>query len=171
MYKGIGMKKLNLLGSGVDWIEHDSSLETWVAVSVALFIKKKPDRIYHMHDLVSGGFPQHKRTQDIIKMSNIYGIPLHTKGHDDNTKFGICKDYDFLTYPFKSSIDYMMYNAFNEGYDEINIHGVHLYTDTEYAEQLPSFIWWIGFLTGNGVTVNVNTHNAEFNLMMNGVKY
>lgn len=54
---------------------------------------------------------------------------------------------------FTNSISYMIALALYEGYKTIDLYGIHMSHETEYAEQKPSVEFWVGMAKGMGVNM------------------
>ena len=54
---------------------------------------------------------------------------------------------------FSSTFCYALALAIYKGYDEIEIHGVEMETDTEYRYQRDGVTFWIGLAVGRGISV------------------
>lgn len=65
---------------------------------------------------------------------------------------GIRKGEDRVRY-FGSTFDYMMGIALLEGFERIEIYGIGMDSDNEYANQKPSAEFWIGIALGLGIEV------------------
>jgi len=63
---------------------------------------------------------------------------------------------------FGSSISWMIAAAIEQGYEEINIFGCDMATQTEYMEQRDTFFYWIGRAEAVGVKVNIPETSRAF---------
>lgn len=54
---------------------------------------------------------------------------------------------------FNSTFDYMMGLAILEGFERIEVYGVHMKSEGEYEYQRPGAAFWIGLATGKGIEI------------------
>ena len=67
---------------------------------------------------------------------------------------------------FTSSVSYAIALAIYKGYTNIEIYGVEMATNTEYAHQRPGVAFWVGIAVGRGI--NVEFHGELFHSPMYG---
>ena len=58
--------------------------------------------------------------------------------------------------PLNSSIAYAMALAIYQGYEQIDVYGVELAAESEYAQQRHIFAFWAGVAAAKGIKLNVN---------------
>ena len=54
---------------------------------------------------------------------------------------------------FTNSASYMIAYAYYKGYEKVNLYGIDMETGSEYGNQRPSVMFWIGYLKAKGVEV------------------
>ena len=54
---------------------------------------------------------------------------------------------------YTSTPAYMIAMAIREGFERIELYGFEMTDDTDYAEQKPGFLFWIGLALGKGIEV------------------
>jgi hypothetical protein len=77
----------------------------------------------------------------------------------------------FGTDYFSNTVDYALALAIWEGYQEIDIYGVNMETDTEYAYQKPGVEFWVGVALGRGIKVNVHGQYSTIMKTKDGLLY
>ena len=98
---------------------------------------------------------------EIIEYINKNKIPYMTLKKYNDIPTSI--EFPLDEMPFKyaeSSIAYMIWYAYREGADEIELFGVNMSNFDEYHEQLKSADYWVGYVRGKGVKVTVNEPTA-----------
>lgn len=69
---------------------------------------------------------------------------------------------------FTSSMDYMMALAIHEGFDEIELIGVEMSSDSEYRYQREGMYFWAGVAIGRGIAL---TQHAPTQLLYKPLRY
>lgn len=69
---------------------------------------------------------------------------------------------------YTSSVGLMLAYAIHIGVKRVEIYGVEMASDTEYADQKPAVEWMIGHATGRGIDVVVHPASSLFNTSVYG---
>jgi hypothetical protein len=154
------IRRIALVGNGATTRASDGfDGEIWTTGSVAKILPRV-DRVFEVH-----------KEYDAARL-NGYKCPIMTDGIKSDLSLSedlaidhLVGAYDPL---FQFSFDYMMVYAieckFKRGDNiEITIYGVDLTTDSEYNQFRQSFFYWVGFLRGSGITVNISQGSAILN--------
>ena len=155
------IRRIALVGNGATTRDSDGfDGEIWTTASVAKILPRV-DRIFELHVVTDPSY-------DAARM-NGYKCPVMMNGpHPD---IHLCEDLriDFLVEEygpiFQFSFDYMMAFAYIQAFEygehiEITTYGIDLTTDMEYNKFRQSFYYWIGFLRGAGIPVNISQGSA-----------
>jgi hypothetical protein len=97
------------------------------------------------------------QTESIIYMQDKYNdVPLSERYplQEILDRYPTAKRY------FTSSVAYALALAIYKGYTKIEVYGVEMETNTEYAEQRPGVAYWVGF--ANGLGIEVDFHSKSF---------
>lgn len=159
------VRRIALVGNGATTrASDDFDGEIWTTASVAKILPRV-DRVFEVH-----------KEYDAARL-NGYKCPIMT----DGVKADLvnCEPLDIDGFVeaygpvFQFSFDYMMAYALdrhlhniecdNGEHIEITTYGIDLTTDTEYNGFRQSFFYWVGFLRGAGITVNISQGSAIFN--------
>ena len=76
------------------------------------------------------------------------------------------RGYDLVDY-FTSSVPYAIALAIYQGYEQIQIYGVEMMTQTEYNGQRAGVMFWLGVALGRGIEVVVQ----ESSTLFKGLRY
>jgi hypothetical protein len=128
---------------------------------------KRATRWFQMHDtyrraLAKRGITTH---YEWLK-TNSWGIPIYMITKDETIPHstvypinevcellaGARKGDNRIRY-FNSTFDYMMGIAILEGFERIEIYGVSMDSDNEWANQKPGAEFWIGIALGKGIEI------------------
>lgn len=117
------------------------------------------DRLFELHDPSTSRYHKPERFKTLGK--DVVCLPR------------VAKKYGTTAYPlaqvkklsggrnyFTSSISYMLALAIYEGNKEIEILGVDLVEDSEYAYQRPCMEYWCGIARGRGVNLHIPRQSA-----------
>ncbi len=77
----------------------------------------------------------------------------------------------FDTDYFSNSVDYAIALAIYEGFDEIDLYGVNMAVDSEYAYEKAGVDFWCGVAKGKGVKVNVHGEQSTIMKTRDGFLY
>lgn len=155
------MKKVAIVGSASSWNKapfNDETYEIWTLNNMYLHIPKAT-RWFDIHDkyvletyYAKGGQFEHiKKLSEMtipVYMQEVHpDIPTSVKYPLDEILKKFNRDY------FRSSVDYMIALALYEGFEVIEVYGVNMAADDEYAYQKPSASYWLGRAEGMGVKI------------------
>lgn len=89
-----------------------------------------------------------------------HGKPIYMQEVDplvpDSVEYPLQQAIDLTGFSyFTASLAYTAALAVLQGYEQIDVYGVELDANTEYTSQAECFRFWIGYLKGRGVQVNL----------------
>ncbi len=148
------MKKVCIvgLGNGRDSTPYDDkNYEIW-GLNDGYAVMKRINRLFEIHN------EQHTKTfknrftglshEECMADLN---IPIYMQRFNDTVPFSIefpvKRLLKMYRHSFAGTVDYMICLAIDEKFDEIKLCGVEL-VQAEYASQLPSLAYWVGFARG-----------------------
>ena len=128
--------KIDIVGTGLTASSYDWTRDTF-KWSVSQFSDVYQDKI-HLYFAMHTG-----QTTERANEITLGSYPLKAIMEWSGSKY------------FTSSIAYMVAYALFTGATEINIFGVDMEHDTEYATQRPCLAYWIGFARAKGCNIKV----------------
>lgn len=160
------MKKLAIVGSHPDtrqnapfddasfdiWVMNEAPQSDWCKRWTASFQMHKPEIYTSPNNRSNAGhwdWLQQKR-----------GIPVYMQDVDplvpDSVRYPLeaAQELAGVTY-FTSSFAYALALAILEDYEQIDIYGSDLVSNTEYSYQADCFRFWVGVASGHGIQVNM----------------
>lgn len=166
-----GKKTVAIVGfanESVSLAPYSEDVEIWGLNEAHAFQwMKRATRWFQMHDtyrraLAKRGITTH---YEWLK-TNSWGIPIYMITKDETIPHstvypidevcellgGARKGDNRIRY-FNSTFDYMMGIAILEGFERIEIYGVSMDSDNEYANQKPGAEFWIGMALGKGIEI------------------
>lgn len=164
--------EVHIIGKGLGWELAPKGGETWGVNDLVLVRNVK--KVFHMHDL-TGEFGRGP-TQAVTKMVNTFKISFFSVKKyleiPTSISYPIGEVIDALGVDyFTNSIDYMIAYAIYIEADEINLYGVNLVNDSEYAFEKPGVDFWVGYAKGRGIRVNVFGEHSEIMRSRDGKLY
>lgn len=159
------IRRIALVGNGATTRASDNfDGEIWTTASVAKILPRV-DRVFEVH-----------KEYDAVRL-NGYKCPIMTDGVKVDLPASVDLEIDNLVNIFgpifQFSFDYMMAHVLDchmrdieigvDEHIEITTYGIDLTTDTEYNKFRQSFLYWIGYLRGAGITVNISPGSAILN--------
>lgn len=175
-------KKVAIVGFAPSWNKvpwDDEDMEVWGLNELYNFFRQVPnshaERWFEIHspNSPSKNTPQHrawlkKATIPIYMQRHYDEIPSSVSyPKDEVIKFFEAKGHMGKQY-FTNSISWMIALAIYEGFEEIQIFGVDMATDSEYGSQKPSCEYFIGIAEGMGIKTYLP---CESDLLKAGVLY
>lgn len=144
------LQPLNLIGKGFGW-ELAPQANAWGATQ--LILRRPVDRVVDMNDYSNDRWGKQETieadmSRKTAKALNVEYVDLKSYPYNEIVK-------EFKTDYFSNTIDFMMALAIYEGYQEINLYGVNMAHETEYAYQKAGVDFWCGMAMGRGIKVNV----------------
>jgi len=133
--------------------------ELWTLNDWYTFYDVKPHAVFNPCDETFTGHQDSRRFVDWVKRYNESGAKIVTLGK----VYGINNQHlfswargvkEFGEDFFTSTLSYMFAQAIWEGYEVINIYGVRMEAESEYAYQLPGIMRAINECTQRGIQVN-----------------
>ena len=172
------MKKLAIIGNHPDtrdkapwsdetydiWIFNESANADWCKRWTACFQIHKPD-IYRGFNTKD---PHHWEW-----LQKKHGKPIFMQAKDDLVP-------DCVVYPlqeiiqkagikyFSATICYALALAWYWNYDQVDIYGIELNTESEYSRQAEAFRYWVGFLKGAGINLSLHSGQRLFEVALYG---
>lgn len=141
--------KVIIIGKGQGWDKAPLEGETWGMTQ--LILKRPVKRVIDMNDYTLWGEDEAIEANWAREKAKELKIPYVDLG---NYPLKSIIEY-FGTDYFSNSVDYALALAINEGFKEIDLYGVNMATQDEYAYQKPGVEYWIGRAQGSGVKVRV----------------
>lgn len=177
------MKSVTIIGCAGGWEDAPETGECWGITNIIL--RRDMTRMFDIHDLTwtvqqwydhymlwMPGFygpnallakaqARVEQVPPVLKRVKELKIPLYStakyKGVPTSKLYPIKKVSEhFQRRYFASTVDYAFVLALFEGFERIDIYGVKMSFNEEYAHQLRSFHYWIGKAEGIGVTVDIH---------------
>jgi hypothetical protein len=158
--------KVVIIGKGEGWHKAPYAVdgEIWGVNNICL--RRTVDLAFNMHDLEK--HKDHSLFKKTIEHVNKNRIPIVTQKKYDHIPTSIefplkCVERQYFT----NSIDYMIAFAYlqkewylaeiaRESPEKLDLYGVVMKKDTEYAVQRPSLEYWIGVAEGAGIEVVIH---------------
>lgn len=171
------MKKLAIVGSGTEtrhlapwddtsfdiWVFNEAANSEWCKRWDACFQMHKPE-IYTGHntkDPTHFEWLQKEHGKRIFMQGIDYRIPDSVVFPQIEASLLIGMDY------FTSTFAYMCAQAVLEKYEQVDVYGVEM-SYSEYQYQAEGFRFWIGYLMGAGITVNLHSGRKLFDAPLYG---
>lgn len=147
-------KKVFIIGSGSTRLKTpwETDGEIWFVGSVITFDDcKRCDAVFELHD--------REAFEKNINRLNKSGAIVYMKEHQEDIPQSVAFPIDSIVDEFgnylTNTVSYMLAFAMQQGYEEINLFGVHMIQDSEYGYQKPSCEYFIGLARGKGIEVNI----------------
>jgi hypothetical protein len=142
--------KVNIIGNGDGWKDAPHVGECWGITN--LICKRQVNRVIDIHWQWDGKEEVSKRASELnAKYIDCNNYPLR----EIIDYFGV--DY------FSCSVDYALALAIYEGFTEIDMYGVNMAVDTEWAHEKPGVDFWCGVVKGRGIKLTI--HGDESTVM------
>lgn len=139
--------KIIIIGKGKYWHLAPPNGETWGVNDLVL--RRRVKRVFDMH-----------------KVGNWENPQLQIDVKDEADRIG-AKHIDLENYPlneikaffktdyFSNSIDYMIALAIYEGATSIDLYGINMIVESEWAFEKPGVDYWCGQAMGRGIEINI----------------
>ena len=142
------MKEVQIIATGMGFMEHDVSKETWALLKA--FLKGvRADKIFSLDGLNIAMIEEGKVSREEV-LEKIGDIEFIT-----NENFPM-EDIPEEQRYFTNSVCYMIALAILEGYGRIELYGVNQAGMFEYMEQRRGVEFWIGYALGKGIEVYIH---------------
>jgi hypothetical protein len=168
------MKKVALVGYAPSWRDapyNDPDVEIWIMNDMYDFAPKW-DRLFdiHMIDEIKARKSRGEGNKLHYEMLKTLDKPVYMQQHfkeiPASVKFPLeliaekhwipaMGDKIFLT----CSVAHMLALAILEGFDEIQLYGIHEAVDDEYSCEMPSVLYWLGVAYGKGIRIKISTES------------
>jgi len=157
--------KVTIIGKGDGWDKAPTEGECWGVTQLNL--RRPVTRVIDMNDYSLWGEVEAREA-----------LESRQKALDDNIPY-----IDLMSYPlrkivdyfgtdyFSNTVDYTLAMAIYEGFKEIDLYGVNMAVDSEYAYQKPGVDFWCGVALGKGIKVNVHGKESTIMLTQTGFLY
>jgi len=131
---------------------------------------RHPDRVYQIHHNYVGRnedyswrcYPNWKDKYNESKAKII--VTQLYEGLENQQLFDIEKAVkEWGNWRLQSTIDYMLFDAIDEGVEEVTMHGVHLKGEGEWSFQMPTVAYNIADLRKYGIKVH-NKYESQWNV-------
>lgn len=154
--------KLSLVGKGSGWErafkDQKDGREIWCVSTIfeeLQTIEVEPSKIFQLHDKNIFESWIAKEQKRVVLMEQDSDFPLAST-------LDIKELVKVFGYRFGSSFTWMLGLALLQGYDDIQIRGVHLGSQTEYYDQRDTFFWLTGLAQGKGVKIHIDEDSGVF---------
>jgi hypothetical protein len=165
------MKKVALVGYAPSWKDapyNDPDIEIWIMNDMYDFAPRW-DRLFdiHMIDEIKTRKSRGEGKQLHYEMLKTLGKPVYMQEHFDEIPASVKYPLDSIVEKYWTpamgdkifltcSVAHMMALAIYEGYEEIQLYGIHEAVDDEYSCEMPSVLYWLGVAYGKGITVKIS---------------
>lgn len=176
-------KSVTIIGCATGWENAPTDGESWGITNIAL--RRKVSASFDMHDLtwtvqqwydhytlwIDGHFGRNymlakaqKRVEQmpaVFNRINALGIPFYTTRTYDSVPTSVAYpiaeiEKAFQTRYFASTFDYAIAKAIFDGFEAIELYGVKMNANEEYAHQAKSAHYWIGRAEAAGIKTVVH---------------
>ncbi len=124
----------------------------------ALLLQRPVHVTFDMHDLDNLHYRSIFQGAEIELIKRLNMPLISIKKYPDIPSSFEYPLFDVIRYTgvdyFTNTIDYMIAFAIYCGFKEINLYGVNMATNSEYAYEKPGVDFWIGYALGKGIKVN-----------------
>jgi len=165
------MKKVALVGYAPSWKDapyNDPDIEIWIMNDMYDFAPRY-DRLFdiHMIDEIKTRKSRGEGNKLHYEMLKTIDKPIYMQEHYPEIPASVKFPLDILTDAYKTdsmgdkiflacSVSHMLALAIYEGFEEIQIYGIHEAVDSEYKDEMPSVVYWLGFAAGKGIKIKVS---------------
>lgn len=155
-------KKLTLTGKGSGWErcyqDAKAGREIWCVSTIFLelqTVEVQPSRIFQLHG--------RQLFEPWIEQEQLRVVLMKDDPEFPGAKVLPVKELMGVFGPrFSSTFAWMLGWALLEGYDDIQVRGVHLGTQSEYFDQRDAFFWFVGLAQGRGVKIHIDEDSGVF---------
>ena len=161
---------VNIIGKCYGWDKAPAISDQYDSWGITQLLLRRPvDLVIDMNvynDMRWGAeeLKENDKVKVICAREDISYIGLENYPLDKVVKFfGV--DY------FSNTVDYAIALAIYRKYDEINLHGVSMITNTEYAYQKPGVDFWCGMAIGKGIKLRSYGKQTSIMKTHNGLLY
>ena len=164
-------KKVALVGYAPSWRDapyNDPDIEIWIMNDMYDFAPRW-DRLFdiHMLDEIKARKSRGEGNQLHYEMLKTLDKPVYMQQHLDEIPASVEFPLDSIVEKYRipamgdkifitCSVSHMLALAIFEGYEEIQLYGIHEAVDDEYSCEMPSVLYWLGVAYGKGITVKIS---------------
>lgn len=149
------MKNIIIICRGKGWEDAPGEGETWGIYNICL--KRSVSMVWDMHRINEPPLCYDANQQIIINHVNNHDIPYMTLKKHDNIPSSIEFPIEEMPIQYvECSLGYMIWYAVYIGATNINIYGAPMQHHSEFAHQLKSTDYWIGYARGKGLEVTIH---------------
>jgi len=159
------MKVVNIIGKGNGWEDAPVSGNDWGVTQ--LILRRPVTRVIDMNDYSFWGDKEAEEAAQSRTIAADRGIPYIDLESYPLEAVMAFFDTDY----FSNTVDYAIALAIYEGYEEVNLYGVNMEVESEYAYQKPGVDFWCGVAKGKGVKVNVHGQRSTIMKTNDGFLY
>lgn len=170
LYGGF-MKKVAIVGYAPSWKDapyQDKDTEIWI-MNDLYDIVPRWDRLFdiHMIDEIKARKSRGEGNKLHYDMLKTLDKPIYMQEHYPNIPASIKFPLDMLAKKYQipsmgdkifltCSVSHMIALAIDEGFKEIQLFGIHEAVDSEYKDEMPSVVYWLGYAAGKGINIVVS---------------
>lgn len=144
------------------WVFNEAVITDWAKRYDASFQLHKPEVYSSMNNWVNPKYwpwLQLDHGAQIIYMQDVdRRVPNSRRYPLEEVLSGLAQPFRWIT----STASYALALALYQGYQEIEIYGVELSSNTEYSYQLNNWQYWVGVAVGMGVDLKVVSGMVHF---------
>lgn len=154
--------KLSLVGKGPGWErafkDYRDGREIWCVSTIFQELQTvdiQPSRIFQLHEreLFEPWIGKEQNRVVLMKSDPDFDCAKVLPVEKLTATFG---------WRFSSTFAWMLGWALLEGFDDIQIRGVHLAHQSEYFDQRDTFFWFVGLAQGKGVKIHIDEDSGVF---------
>lgn len=157
--------KVSIIGKGNGWENAPHEGECWGITQLNL--RRPVTRVIDMNDYSLWGEKEAQEAAQSKAIAFERGIPYIDLEAYPLEQIQVFFDTDY----FSNTVDYAIALAIYEGYEEINLYGVNMEMDSEYAYEKPGVDFWCGVAKGKGVKMNVHGQRSTIMKTADGFLY
>jgi hypothetical protein len=165
------LKKVALVGYAPSWKDaqyDDADIEIWIMNDMYDFAPRW-DRLFdiHMIDEIKTRKSRGEGNKLHYEMLKTLDKPIYMQQHFEeipaSVKFPLDSIVDKYWIPamgdkifLTCSVAHMLALAIYEGFEEIQLFGIHEAVDDEYSCEMPSVLYWLGVAHAKGITIKIS---------------
>ena len=148
--------KLSIIGKGFGWELAPYDVESWGATQLNL--RRPVNMVVDMNDYSNDRWGKDESLEAKISRARAKAFEIP---YIDLSNYPYLEVVESLgTDYFTNTIDFMLALAIFKGKKEINMYGVNMSHETEYASQKPGVDFWCGYAKGRGIKIKVHGNSA-----------
>ena len=167
-------KKLAMVGYANSWREapfKDKSFEIWIMNNM-YNIAPRFDRVFDIHDLDEiQNRPQKSDEPKHYETIKTLPKPIYMQDHYDEIPASVKYPLDEMIKEFyipeamgdklftTCTVTHMLALAIYEGFEEIHLYGIDEAVDSEYVDEMPGVLYWLGVAYGKGIKIVISPNS------------